>query len=101
MAAYNMQLLRLLLSPTGSMISMRLLTLLLLRRTDTFAVAQQLGVGAILQTSPSLSPARIAEELVKLLPPYGPDVVIDCAGFDSTLQVSCVAAWLHNADRNS
>ena len=50
-------------------------------------MAEALGVGAALQTPVSLSPQRIAEELVKLLPPHGPDVVIDCAGFDSTLQV--------------
>ena len=64
-------------------------------RSDTFAVAEQLGVGACLQTAPSLSPQRIAQELVKLLPPHGPDVVIDCVGFDATLQVhACMAAWL-------
>ena len=44
-------------------------------------------MSATLLTPPSLSPARIAQELVKLLPPDGPDVVIDCAGFASTLQV--------------
>ena len=48
----------------------------------------QVGVSSALLTPPSLSPARIAEELFKLLPPHGPDVVIDCAGFDSTFQVS-------------
>ena len=51
----------------------------------------QLGVGATLLTPPSLDPARIAEELVRLLPPDGPDVVIDCAGFDSTVQVGTKA----------
>ena len=50
-------------------------------------LVMQIGVSAALLTPPSLSPARIAQELVKLLPPHGPDVVIDCAGFDSTLQV--------------
>ena len=56
----------------------------------------QVGVSSALLTPPSLSPARIAEELFKLLPPHGPDVVIDCAGFDSTLQVSSLAA-LHTS----
>ena len=35
----------------------------------------------------SATPAEVGEWLKASLPPYGPDIVIDCAGFQSTLQV--------------
>lgn len=56
-------------------------------REDNLPVAEKLGVDYTLLTPRNMTPLQIAEALHKALPPYGPEVVIDCAGFDSTLQV--------------
>ena len=60
--------------------------------TDTLplcslALAEQLGADVCLNPQASATPAEVGEWLKASLPPYGPDVVIDCAGFESTLQV--------------
>ena len=56
-------------------------------REDNLPVAQALGVDHAILTPRDLTALDIAELLRKALPPNGPEVVIDCAGFDSTLQV--------------
>ena len=56
-------------------------------RDDNLPVAEQLGVDHALLTPPAMTPLDIASALKAALPPNGPEVVIDCAGFDSTLQV--------------
>lgn len=56
-------------------------------RSDNLPIAKQLGVDVALLTPRDMTPEDIAAALRAELPPFGPDVVIDCAGFDSTLQV--------------
>ena len=53
----------------------------------SLALAEQLGADVCLNPQASATPAEVGEWLKASLPPYGPDVVIDCAGFESTLQV--------------
>lgn len=60
-------------------------------REDNLPVAEKLGVDYTLLTPRNMTPLQIAEALHKALPPYGPEVVIDCAGFDSTLQTAMEA----------
>ena len=54
----------------------------------SLALAEQLGADVCLNPQASATPAEVGEWLKASLPPYGPDIVIDCAGFQSTLQVS-------------
>lgn len=56
----------------------------------SLALAEQLGADVCLNPTASATPAEVGEWLKASLPPYGPDVVIDCAGFQSTLQVSTI-----------
>lgn len=56
-------------------------------REDNLPIAKALGCDHTLLTNRSMTPMDIALMLRKALPPFGPEVVIDCAGFDSTLQV--------------
>ena len=58
-------------------------------KNDNLALAEQLGADICLNPKASATPAEVGEWLKASLPPYGPDVVIDCAGFESTLQVRC------------
>lgn len=63
-------------------------------KNDNLALAEQLGADVCLNPTASATPAEVGEWLKASLPPYGPDVVIDCAGFQSTLQTgirACVA----------
>ena len=53
----------------------------------SLALAEQLGADVCLNPQASATPAEVGEWLKASLPPYGPDIVIDCAGFQSTLQV--------------
>lgn len=54
----------------------------------SLALAESLGADVCLNPQASATPAEVGEWLKASLPPYGPDIVIDCAGFQSTLQVS-------------
>lgn len=54
----------------------------------SLALAEQLGADVCLNPQASATPAEVGEWLKASLPPYGPDIVIDCAGFQSTLQAS-------------
>ena len=47
----------------------------------------QLGADVALNPDKDASPAEMATWMRAALPPNGPDVVIDCAGFEPTLQV--------------
>jgi len=63
-------------------------------KNDNLALAEQLGADVCLNHQASATPAEVGEWLKASLPPYGPDIVIDCAGFQSTLQTgirACVA----------
>ena len=53
----------------------------------SLALAETLGADVCLNPQSSATPAEVGEWLKASLPPYGPDIVIDCAGFQSTLQV--------------
>ena len=56
-------------------------------REDNLPIAKALGADHTLLTNRNMTAMDIAQMLKKALPPFGPEVVIDCAGFDSTLQV--------------
>lgn len=58
-------------------------------KNDNLALAEQMGADICLNPKASATPAEVGEWIKASLPPYGPDVVIDCAGFESTLQVWC------------
>ena len=60
-------------------------------KNDNLVLAEQLGADICLNPKASATPAEVGEWLKASLPPYGPDVVIDCAGFESTLQVGCLS----------
>lgn len=63
-------------------------------KNDNLALAEQMGADICLNPKASATPAEVGEWIKASLPPYGPDVVIDCAGFESTLQTgvrACVA----------
>ena len=60
-------------------------------KNDNLALAEQMGADICLNPKASATPAEVGEWIKASLPPYGPDVVIDCAGFESTLQVRFTA----------
>ncbi|KAK9853643.1 hypothetical protein WJX84_011854 [Apatococcus fuscideae] len=59
-------------------------------RDDNLPLAERLGAWKALHT-PMMSPAEAAQQLTSLLPPYGPDTVIDCVGHESTTQTAIEA----------
>ena len=56
-------------------------------RDDNLPLAQKLGAKFPLLMPPSMSDKEAAGLIRKLLPPDGPDCVIDCAGYQSTILV--------------
>lgn len=56
-------------------------------KAEKLDLADQLGASESLECSPTDSPTVVARHLKAALPPYGPDIVIDCAGYESTMQV--------------
>lgn len=56
-------------------------------REDNLPLAERLGAKFPLLTPPGMSAQEAAKKIRDCLPPDGPDCVIDCAGYDSTLQV--------------
>lgn len=56
-------------------------------RDDNLPLAQKLGAKYPLLTPPSMSNEEAADLIRQLLPPDGPDCVIDCAGYQSTILV--------------
>lgn len=56
-------------------------------RDDNLPLAQKLGAKFPLLTPPSMPNEEAADLIRQLLPPDGPDCVIDCAGYQSTILV--------------
>ena len=56
-------------------------------REDNLPLAERLGAKFPLLTPPSMKIEEAADLITKLLPPDGPDCVIDCAGYQSTILV--------------
>ncbi|CAK0770516.1 hypothetical protein CVIRNUC_003775 [Coccomyxa viridis] len=54
-------------------------------REDNLPLAERLGAKFPLLTPPSMKIEEAADLITKLLPPDGPDCVIDCAGYQSTI----------------
>ena len=79
-------------------------------RPDNLPVAQQLGAKHVLDLSANKSPEAAVDAVRDVFGSAGPDIIIDCAGFESTISVSggdallpaetCrlrVGAWVHHA----
>ena len=67
-------------------------------KRDNLDLAERLGADIALNPEAGMQPADVAAWLRAALPPRGPDIIIDCAGFESTLQVSlppsiCSSEW--------
>ena len=56
-------------------------------REDNLPLAEQLGAKFPLLTPPSMADEEAAKLIRSCLPPNGPDCVIDCAGYKSTVLV--------------
>ena len=56
-------------------------------REDNLPTAERLGAWKVLHTPHTSDPLASAKLIRDLLPPYGPDVVIDCVGQQTTVQV--------------
>ncbi len=56
-------------------------------KEDNLSLADTLGANVALLQQPHATTAQVAEALRTALPPFGPDIIIDCAGFESTMQV--------------
>ena len=56
-------------------------------KEDNLALADSLGANVALLQQPHASIQDVAAALRVALPPFGPDIIIDCAGFESTMQV--------------
>ena len=56
-------------------------------REDNLPLAEQLGAKFPLLTPPSMTDEEAAKLIRSCLPPNGPDCVIDCAGYKSTVLV--------------
>lgn len=56
-------------------------------RDDNLPLAQKLGAKFPLLTPPGMPNEEAADLIKALLPPDGPDCVIDCAGYQSTILV--------------
>ena len=56
-------------------------------REDNLPLAQRLGAKFPLLTPPGVENEEAADLITQLLPPDGPDCVIDCAGYQSTILV--------------
>ena len=59
-------------------------------RDDNLPLAKKLGAKFPLLTPPSMSNEEAANTIKQLLPPDGPDCVIDCAGYQSTILVCSI-----------
>ena len=61
-------------------------------RTDNLPLAEKMGAKYALHTPISMSNAEAAALLKSCMPPDGPDCIIDCAGYESTMRV--MPCWL-------
>ena len=57
-------------------------------KRDNLDLAMKLGADVALNPDRDAAPQEVATWMRAALPPHGPDMVIDCAGFEPTLQVS-------------
>ena len=57
-------------------------------RPDNLPVAQELGAKHVLDLSANKSPEAAIDAVRDVFGSAGPDVIIDCAGFESTISVS-------------
>ena len=57
-------------------------------RPDNLLVAQQLGAQHVLDLSANKSPEAAIDAVRDVFGSAGPDIIIDCAGFESTISVS-------------
>lgn len=55
------------------------------------AIAQSLGAYKTYCHARTASPESIAKELKHMTGPYGPDILIDCVGFESTMQTAVLS----------
>ena len=55
---------------------------------DNIKLAQRMGATNTHCHPRTATPPEIAEYLKKLLSPIGPEIVIDCVGFESTVQTA-------------
>lgn len=58
---------------------------------DNLAVAEKLGAWKTYCHSKSASPDTIAKELKHMLQPIGPEIVLDCVGFESTVRTAVMS----------
>ena len=56
-------------------------------KRDNLDLAMKLGADVALNPDRDAAPQEVATWMRAALPPNGPDIVIDCAGFEPTLQV--------------
>ena len=63
-------------------------------RPDNLPVAQQLGAKHVLDLSANKSPEAAIDAVRDVFGSAGPDIIIDCAGFESTISVSSGGALL-------
>lgn len=56
-------------------------------RQDNLPLAAKLGAKFPLLTPAEMRPPEAAQLLKKCFPPHGPDCIVDCAGYSSTVQV--------------
>ena len=61
-------------------------------KRDNLDLAMKLGADVALNPDRDAAPQEVATWMRAALPPHGPDMVIDCAGFEPTLQVSLAYA---------
>ena len=61
-------------------------------RPDNLPVAQELGAKHVLDLSANKSPEAAVDAVRDVFGAAGPDIIIDCAGFESTISVSCRGA---------
>ena len=59
-------------------------------RPDNLPVAQELGAKHVLDLSANKSPEAAVHAVRDVFGSEGPDIIIDCAGFESTISVSCL-----------
>lgn len=57
-------------------------------KRDNLDLAMKLGADVALNPDRDAAPQEVATWMRAALPPNGPDIVIDCAGFEPTLQVN-------------
>ena len=66
-------------------------------RQDNLPLAKKLGAQHTLLTPVSMTNEDASHLLKSLFPPEGPDIVIDCAGYESTVQVGGLEFSLYQA----